>query len=275
MRTGFIGHWVAIACLAITLSGCTDSPEQRSVAQATIKPALSLPGGCRSAMFEGSEFTNCVAAPGQQSIRTVLNDSNGLPLRRLDKLQQFLGNKAKSVVFATNAGMYDDAGNPIGYYVEKGERIKTLNRKKGGGNFHLLPNGVFYVGKDGWHIRSSSDFADNVVDRPQYGTQSGPMLVINGKWHPAISENGNSLNIRNAVGIDKNGRAHFVISSTPVSFGRLARFFRDKLNCPNALYLDGTVSALWYPAGDRIDVAAQLGPLFLVENIAEAAKAAK
>jgi uncharacterized protein YigE (DUF2233 family) len=268
MKTGYIG-----LCVLLAVTGCTDSPEQRSVAQATIKPALSLPGGCRSAMFEGSEFTNCVAAPGQQSIRTVLNGSNGLPLRRLDKLQQFLGDKSKSVAFATNAGMYDDAGKPIGYYVEKGERIKTLNRNKGGGNFHLLPNGVFYVAKDGWHIRTSSDFADTVVDRPQYGTQSGPMLVINGKWHPAIAENGNSLNIRNAVGIDKNGRAHFVISSTPVSFGRMARFFRDKLNCANALYLDGTVSALWYPAGDRMDVAAQLGPLFVVENIAKPAKA--
>jgi uncharacterized protein YigE (DUF2233 family) len=262
-------------CSIVALSACTDSPQERSVAQATIKPAMSLPGGCRATQFEGSEFTNCVAAPGQQSIRTVLNGADGLPLRRLDRLQQMLGGGTKSVAFAMNAGMYDDAGKPIGYYVEKGERIKTLNRNKGAGNFHLLPNGVFYVAKDGWRIKTSGDFADTVVDRPRYGTQSGPMLLINGKWHPEIAENGNSLNIRNAVGVDTKGRAHFVISSTPVSFGRLARFFRDKLNCPNALYLDGTVSALWYPAGDRMDVAANLGPLFVVENIAKPAKADK
>lgn len=259
-------------CATLLLTSCSQSAEERSVAQATIKPAITLPGGCRATMFEGSEFTNCVAAPKQQSVRIVLNGKDGAPLRRLDRLKAFLGDGQKSVVFAMNAGMYDNNGKPIGYYVENGDRIKTLNRNKGGGNFHLLPNGVFYVAKDGWHIRSSSDFANSVVERPLYGTQSGPMLLINGKWHPEISENGSSLNIRNAVGIDKKGRAHFVISSTPVSFGRLARFFRDKLGCDNALYLDGTVSALWYPAGDRMDTAVELGPLFVVENLSKAAK---
>jgi uncharacterized protein YigE (DUF2233 family) len=263
----------SILFAALALTACNkNSAEERSVAQATIKPAISLPGGCRATMFEGAEFTNCVAAPGQQSIRMVLNGKDGAPLRRLDRLKSSLGEGTKSVVFAMNGGMYDDNGKPIGYYVENGERLKTLNRNKGGGNFHLLPNGVFYVAKDGWHIKSSPDFANSVSDRPLYGTQSGPMLLINGKWHPEISQNGNSLNIRNAVGIDKKGRAHFVISSTPVSFGRLARFFRDKLNCDNALYFDGTVSALWYPAGDRLDTASELGPLIVVENIAKAAK---
>ncbi len=261
-----------ITASALLLSACGKDTEQSSVAQAPIKPALSMPGGCRAAIFEGSEFTNCVAAPGQQSVRIVLNGKDGAPIRRLDRLKSFLGDGAKSVVFAMNAGMYDDNGKAIGYYVENGERIKTLNRNKGGGNFHLLPNGVFYVAKDGWHIRNTSNFADNVQERPQFGTQSGPMLLNNGKWHPEISENGTSVNIRNAVGIDKKGRAHFVISSTPVSFGRLARFFRDKLGCDNALYLDGTVSALWYPAGGRMDIAAELGPLFVVENISKAAK---
>ncbi len=261
-----------IAASSLLLVACGKDAEQNSVAQAPIKPALSMPGGCRAVMFEGSEFTNCVAAAGQQSVRVMLNGKDGAPMRRLDRLKSFLGESSKSVVFAMNAGMYDDNGMPIGYYVENGERRKTLNRNKGGGNFHLLPNGVFYIAKDGWHIRSSGDFADNVKERPLFGTQSGPMLLINGKWHPEISENGTSVNIRNAVGIDNKGRAHFVISSTPVSFGRLARFFRDKLGCDNALYLDGTVSALWYPAGDRMDTAAELGPLFVVENITKAAK---
>ncbi len=261
-----------IATLALLLTACGKDGKQSSVVQAPIKSALSMPGGCRAALFEGSEFTNCVAAPGQQSVRILLNGNDGAPLRRLDRLKSFLGEGAQSVAFAMNAGMYDDNGKPIGYYVESGERIKTLNRNKGGGNFHLLPNGVFYMAKDGWHIRSSSDFADKVKERPQFGTQSGPMLLIDGKWHPEISENGTSVNIRNAVGIDKKGRAHFVVSSTPVSFGRLARFFRDKLGCDNALYLDGTVSALWYPAGERLDIAAELGPLFVIENMPKATK---
>ena len=104
---------------------------------------------------------------------------------------------------------------------------------------------------------------------PDFATQSGPMLVINGKFHPQISANGESVNVRNAVGVDTQGRAHFVISEVPVSFGRLARFMRNELGCANALYLDGTVSSLWYPAGDRQDNDYPLGPLIVVTNAAK------
>ncbi|MFZ1741945.1 MAG: hypothetical protein WAT93_03780, partial [Pontixanthobacter sp.] len=68
------------------------------------------------------------------------------------------------------------------------------------------------------------------------------------------------------VGVDAQGRAHFVISDTPISFGVLARYFRDELKTPNALFLDGNVSSLWDPAGERIDNGAPLGPLIVVEQ---------
>lgn len=148
-----------------------------------------------------------------------------------------------------NAGMYDDAGKPIGYYVENKQRIKSLNCKKGGGNFHTLPNGVFSLETGGWHIRTSDDFAENVTTRPEYATQSGPMLLTDRKLHPDVSENGVSVNVCNAVCINKQGRAHFIISQGAVSFGRLARMMHDTLKCINALYLDGSASTLWYPAG--------------------------
>ena len=71
------------------------------------------------------------------------------------------------------------------------------------------------------------DFLANVTERPQFGTQSGPMLVIDGKLHPEFSQDGDSRLIRNGVGVDDRGRAHFVISNGPISFGKLARFYRD------------------------------------------------
>jgi uncharacterized protein YigE (DUF2233 family) len=71
--------------------------------------------------------------------------------------------------------------------------------------------------------------------------------------------------VRNAVGVDKEGRAHFVISESPLSFGKLARFYRDVLKTPNALYLDGSVSALWDPASGRMDYRAPIGPMIVVE----------
>jgi uncharacterized protein YigE (DUF2233 family) len=58
--------------------------------------------------------------------------------------------------------------------------------------------------------------------------------------------------------------AFFVISDAPVSFGRLARFLRDGLGCPDALYLDGAVSSLWAPALHREDSASGLGTFVVV-----------
>ena len=52
------------------------------------------------------------------------------------------------------------------------------------------------------------------------GTQSGPMLLIDGKLHPEITDDGPSRTRRNGVGVDRQGRAHFVISEGPVSFGK-------------------------------------------------------
>jgi uncharacterized protein YigE (DUF2233 family) len=66
------------------------------------------------------------------------------------------------------------------------------------------------------------------------------------------------------VGVARGGTAWFAISDDPVSFGRFARFFRDGLGCPNALYLDGAVSSLWDKAANRRDRRAELGPMLLV-----------
>ena len=48
-----------------------------------------------------------------------------------------------------NAGMFGEDLKPIGLYVEDGVQAKRLNRRDGYGNFHLKPNGVFYVNGSG------------------------------------------------------------------------------------------------------------------------------
>ena len=243
------------AVLAAALPACSPG--------APPSEAKGADGPCVSEQFEGAEFTRCTALPGRHTIRTVLGQP---PYRDLAQLAQALGSAAQHVAFAMNGGMYDEAGQPIGYYVEGGRRLKTLNRAEGYGNFHLLPNGVFSVEQNGWHVRTAQDFADKVRRRPAYATQSGPMLVIAGKLHPSIALDGESRYIRNAVGIDRQGRARFVISEQAVSFGKLARYMRDKVGTPDALFLDGSVSALWDPARGRIDRTVPLGPLIVVEK---------
>lgn len=232
--------------------------------------APSQDRACSRMTYEGVLLTHCLADPARHTITTVLGPDGGAPYRGLGRLAEDWGDKDRPVVFAFNGGMFDDDGQPIGYYVEKGRRLHTVNVAEGPGNVHLLPNGVFFGSGGTWAVMPAQTFLETVKDRPDFGTQSGPMLVIDGKLHPRIAENGTSRNIRNAVGVDRQGRAHFVISEQPLSFGTLARFYRDELDVPNALYLDGTVSALWDKAGGRIDASPPLGPLIVVEKRAKA-----
>lgn len=185
------------------------------------------------------------------------------PIRQFADLEQHLGARAERVAFAMNAGMYDEEGRPIGLSIVEGKLKHAINRKKGGGNFHLMPNGVFQVRKDGSaEIVTSKAWRASPTIR--FASQSGPMLVIHGKIHPAFEPDGTSRYVRNGVGIAPNGRPLFVISEGPVSFGKFARFFRDGLKARNALFFDGAVSALWDPANGRRDITKPLGPMVVV-----------
>jgi uncharacterized protein YigE (DUF2233 family) len=185
-------------------------------------------------------------------------------LRSFGRLEEDLGEASRSVRFATNAGMYDEDGAPIGLYVENGRQLKKLNLRKGPGNFHLSPNGVFAMdAEQRMSIAPSSSVTKKSGDLI-WATQSGPMLVIDGKLHPKLAENGESRLVRNGVGVRGPRQAYFVISEEGVSFGRFARFFRDALGCRNALYLDGSVSSLWDPAAGRQDPYSLLGPMIVV-----------
>ena len=253
--------------MALIISACSNE-DNAPESVASEVPQVVQP--CEDHVFEEIPLTVCTALPGEHTIRTALKPQRGVAYRSLAAFAADRSEDDQPVIFALNGGMFDDEGDPIGYYVEDGERLHQLNRQRGPGNFHLMPNGVFF-GTDGvWEIRTSDDFFDNVDRRPQFGTQSGPMLVIDGELHPEIDPDGESLRIRNGVGVDSAGRAIFVISETPISFGKLARFYRDVLSVSNALYLDGTVSAVWIPDRSRLDSSLPIGPLIVVEKRANA-----
>ncbi|MEM8726414.1 MAG: phosphodiester glycosidase family protein [Pseudomonadota bacterium] len=276
-------HLATILAALLTLSACNEQPagepvtradlgepdplpDAEEVAEATTaepeEQATAVESACNAVTFEGIPLTHCVADPAKHRIRTALGSDGGSAYRSLTAFARSIDHS--TVAFAVNGGMYGDDGEPVGYYVESGERLKELNRNDGPGNFHMKPNGVFYGTGGSWRVRTSDSFYSNVRDRPRFGTQSGPMLVIGGELHPDIQDNGPSRAIRNGVGVDAQGKAHFVRSEAPLSFGQLARFYRDELEVPNALFLDGNVSALWDPANDRLDTRNGIGPLIVV-----------
>jgi prepilin-type processing-associated H-X9-DG protein len=222
----------------------------------------SGPSACEFVTFEGSRFTACRYRRGEDRIALLL-DPGGKPLRSLPALHQHLGAEAGRLRFAMNAGMYDRAGKPIGLYIEDGRERRPLNTRNASGNFHLKPNGVFSAAADG---RVAVTATKRFRPGPQirWATQSGPMLVIDGQLHPKFSADGTSLHVRNGVGVADGDTAWFAISEEPVSFGRFARLFRDRLGCANALFLDGSVSSLWDRPAGRVDAYPALGPLVAV-----------
>ncbi len=219
---------------------------------------------CIRQTFEGSIFEVCGYNPKTQDLRLAWTGADGTALRGFSALTAALGPDADHVQFAMNAGMFDEAGAPIGLYVENKKERHALNQADGEGNFYLKPNGVLWLDDEG---RARVTTAGEYLVSSQStlsATQSGPMLVIHGALHPAIQNDGPSRFVRNGVGAPGDGTAVFVISQAPVSFGKLARLFRDLLKCPDALYLDGAISSLWLPGEKRMDSRYPLGPMLVV-----------
>jgi len=272
---------LSAAAAVLTLSACSDAPEGKPVSRTvlddsikdmapepTATPEQALgPSACENVTFEDVALTHCVADPAQHRIGMVNLGPDKQPFASLAAFAKTVD--PATIAFAINGGMYGDDLKPIGYYVEKGERRVELNRGDGDGNFYMKPNGVFFGSGGKWRVLGSNTFFNTVGDRPEFGTQSGPLLLDNGKLHPEIQDDGPSKAIRNAVGVDASGKAHFVISDAPISFGQLARYFRDTLKVSNALYLDGAVSSLWDPAGGRQD-GGRVGPIIVVTKRAPA-----
>jgi uncharacterized protein YigE (DUF2233 family) len=215
---------------------------------------------CKTLAAGGQRYTACSFARGEGGLQVYNLDPAGEPYRYLSALAAGLAQSGKRLSFAMNAGMYDDNQRPIGLYVENGKLVKKLNRRGGGGNFHLKPNGVFYV-KDGIaSVMETEAFARAGV-KPDFASQSGPMLVINGRIHPKFSENGTSRKLRNGVGVDAAGTVTFVISENAVTFWEFASLFKDDLAAENALFFDGSVSSLYAPEINRNDGFLPIGPM--------------
>ena len=219
---------------------------------------------CASREFEGSRFSVCTFDARREDLRLASQSADGTYLRGFERLAAALGRDAARVRFAMNAGMFDNQGAPIGLFIAEGDQQHAISLTDSPGNFHMKPNGVFWQEENGALHVDTSDIYNAEPRAARWATQSGPMLVINGALHERIQQDGPSRYIRNGVGVRDQHTAYFVISAGAVSFGRFARFFRDELHCNNALFLDGSVSALWSPDLQRRDESERIGPLVVV-----------
>ena len=218
---------------------------------------------CEAMDFQGKHYTACKFDLGKDRVSLFNLNASGQPYGFFSTLSNDLAAQGKTLSFAMNGGMYDAGLKPIGLYIEGGKTLHKLNRRNGAGNFHLKPNGVFYVKGGTGGVLDTDAYAKAGI-KPDYATQSGPMLVIDGAIHPKFSENGTSEKFRNGVGAVDGTHMVFVISDQPVGFYDFAVFFRDGLKTRNALFLDGSISSLYAPELSRNDQFRALGPMIAV-----------
>jgi uncharacterized protein YigE (DUF2233 family) len=216
---------------------------------------------CRPLVYERKAYTVCEVDLRKHAVRLYWKRPSGTPYGYLNALPQSLEARAGKLMFAINAGMFDAAFKPVGLYVEQGRELVHANTRPGYGNFHMKPNGVFYVAGDRAGVLETTAYLKENL-QADLATQSGPMLVINGRLHPRFDRNSRSLKPRTGVGVRDAHTVLFAISEGDVSFAAFASLFRDGLRCTNALFLDGgSASNLYAPTIGRGSNLLTLGPM--------------
>lgn len=240
--------WFLIGFIVLTLSSCTGQTTE------TISLAF------QQITYRNQKFDIVKVDLRKNDLHFFWKNKKGQLIRSLENLKKEVETDGKELLFAMNAGMYQQDRNPQGLYIENGKTIKPLDTLQNGyGNFYLQPNGVFFIKENKTaSVLPSTKFAKENKSI-KWATQSGPMLLIDNKVHPAFKEGSSNLNIRNGVGIISEYEIVFVISQKEVNLFDFAMLFKEKLNCKNALYLDGFVSRAFIPQLNRNDLDGDFG----------------
>ena len=179
----------------------------------------------------------------------VWKGADGQALKTFQAVDAMLEANGRRVSLAMNAGIYEPGQVPSGLHIENGKTLVPLNLKDGQGNFYLKPNGVFFLNEDGTAGVMEAAAYGVAGKTPRLAVQSGPVLLVDGRIHPAFNHGSPNVRFRNGIGVDGNGRVVMALSvvreGNDVNFHTFARFFRDQLGCQSALFLDGDISELY------------------------------
>ena len=242
------GLWAVVAAISIAcpIAGCS--------AQAAFPDGIEF-----REMRSGGRLYQVVRVDlNRAEVRMFWKDDAGRPFGSLRALDRWLQGRGERLLAATNAGIFYRSREPAGLHVERGAPpLRPLNTSptpppgEGRGNFFAQPNGVFYIAKSGTANIVETSAAAAVLPWMREATQSGPLLLRRGTPH---SLRGDTSVSRNAVAVCSPREVALVFAPRGASIRELALFIRDQLHCPDALYLDGSISGLWVPsAGVRSD----------------------
>ena len=225
----------------------------------------ALADACEQVAFEETKYVICTVDMAKASLRLFWKSAGGKPYVTFSKVAEAVSSEGRTLAFAMNAGMYSPDFAPVGLYVENGQEMQAANSgdppisSRQVPNFYKKPNGVFFMGGTTAGIMPTEDYLAQKPDAA-FATQSGPMLVIHGMLHPALLVGSTDRTRRSGVGVCDGDKVSFAISEDDVNFYDFARLFRDRLKCPDALFLDGgRGTGLYDPAMKRNDVSGHGG----------------
>ena len=225
---------------------------------------------CAEESFEGASYVVCTIDPAASDLRLFWRNAAGKPYRSFTTVADAVRGQGRELVLAINAGMYRRDFSPVGLYVEDGQELQPADTTSIEGpprqipNFYKKPNGIFFLTATNAGVVTTEAFRRTRPD-VRFATQSGPMLVIENELHPAFIPGSTDRTRRSGVGVCKGGHVRFAISDGGVNFDSFARLFRDRLACPDALFLDGGRGAgLYLPETGRNDGSwyGGFGPIF-------------
>lgn len=223
------------------------TPLTETVDTTTKDKPLGKSGLFTSVVFQQKKYFVCRFDPKKFRIEIfnrVNNENKPHTIRSVAAL------KKEKLVLLVNGGMFKKDLTPEGLFIaDKVEyRPVNLETNNGQGNFYdLQPNGIFLLDSNNRPmVMSTEEFVAGNY-KPKLATQSGPMLVVQGQFNSNFKKDSQNFNIRNGVGVNKKGEVVLIVSEDPVKFYEFAEFFRDKMECNNALYLDGFVSQYYAP----------------------------
>jgi uncharacterized protein YigE (DUF2233 family) len=219
-------------------------------------------------VFHGERYETCQIDPATQDLRLYWDDGHGNALGNFTALEKRVAAEGGKLRFAANAGMFDPTSKPVGLLVENGDEKFPLNLADGYGNFFMKPNGVFLINAMHHALVIESSTYAALVTPALWATQSGPLLVYGGDIQPDFIPGSKNRKIRSGIGVTAKGGIVFALSREPVTFYEFAELFQARLQCRDALYLDGDISDFYTPGIPEKEGQHHFGPMFGLIEIA-------
>ena len=113
---------------------------------------------CAPMRFEGANYTVCSFDARRDDIGSTGRRPTARPYGGFSRLADALKAQGRQLRFAMNGGMFETDLSPVGLFIEDGKQEHKADLRDGASNFHLRPNGVFYIGDGAAGVMETARF---------------------------------------------------------------------------------------------------------------------